>query len=121
MLVFQSGSDRASPAGRWILARMAGSGLGARLARKSNVQRAGAEAGAAHSCIADAHHVPDSLLQEFLRDRDHAVLGRARPALRPRIAQHQDAGRINFQRRVVNARGETRTVLPVELRRFREL
>ena len=54
-----------------------------------DVQDAGAVAGAAHARVADPHHVAHALLQQLLRDRQHAPLGHAGAALRAGVAQHQ--------------------------------
>src|SRR3954462_3581958 len=57
---------------------------------RSDVQNAGAVAGAAHARIGDAHHVADALLHELGRDRQHAPFRHARSALRAGVAQDQD-------------------------------
>ena len=53
------------------------------------MQDAGAVARAAHARIGDAHHVAHALLQQLLRDRQHAPFRHAGAALRAGIAQHQ--------------------------------
>ena len=57
---------------------------------RRDMQDAGAIAGAAHARIGDAQHVAHALLQQLLRDRQHAPFRHARPALRAGIAQHHD-------------------------------
>ncbi len=58
---------------------------------------------AAHPRIRDAHHVADALLQQFLRDRQHAPLGHAGAAERPRLLQDEHGVSGHGQGRVVDA------------------
>ena len=67
--------------------RAAGSGI------RRHVQHDGAEGGAAHARIGDAHHVLDALARELFRDRQIAGLRHRRRRMRAGILQHQNVVR----------------------------
>ena len=67
------------------------------------MQHDGAEGGAAHPRVRNAHHVLDPLARQLLRDRDIAGLRHARRAERPCVAQHQNVVGRHVQIVVVDA------------------
>ena len=74
---------------------------------RRDVQHARAVARAAHARVGDAHHVAHALLQQLLRDRQHAPFGhaRARRAGR-RSAAPAPSRRVTGERGIVDARVE---------------
>ena len=55
-----------------------------------HVQNAGAVAGAAHARIGNTQHVAHALRHQLLRNRQHAPLRHARPALRTAVLEHEN-------------------------------
>src|SRR5690606_1130895 len=56
--------------------------------------------------IGDADHIAHTLLEELLRDRQHAPLRHARRALWPRILENDDGIRSDGESGIIDARGE---------------
>ena len=83
----------------------------ARRRLRRGVQDHRAVGGAAHARVADADHVGDALPQHLRRQRHVADLGHARVALRAAVLQHQDAGLVDVEALVVDARVEVLDVL----------
>ena len=71
-----------------------------------DVQHDGAEGGAAHARVGDAHHVLHALLRQLLRDRQVAGLGHAGRAARAGVAQHEHVVGGDVESRVVDALGQ---------------
>ena len=63
----------------------------------------GAECGATHARVAEAHHVAYSALQQLFGQRQESPFGHARAALRPSVAHHKHVLRINIKVRDINA------------------
>ena len=80
-------------------------------ALRGDVQHAGTVARTAHARIGDADHVAHALLQQLLRDREHAPLRHAGAPERAGIAQHQDRGGVDLERLVVDAAGHVVVVV----------
>ena len=88
---------------------------------RGNVQDTGAVAGARHTRVGDAQHIPHACLHELARDRQHPPLRHARTTLGPGVLQHQHViGRdiqilaLDFGRHVIVVAEHQRgaTVLP---------
>ena len=71
---------------------------------RGDVQHDGAEGGAAHPCVGDAHHILDAEPRELLWDRQIARFWHAGRAFRARVAQHQHRLRGDVEVRIVDPR-----------------
>jgi hypothetical protein len=71
-----------------------------------HVQHNGAKGGSAHSPIGDAHHVPDTPLQELTRNGEVSHLRHTRPANRSYTLQHQYIVLYHIQLRAVDSRAQ---------------
>ena len=80
--------------------RAAGGGVG------GDVQHDGAERGAAHARVGDAHHVLDAALRELFRNRQIAGFRHAFRRVRAGVLQHHNVLRLNIERWVVDPGGE---------------
>ncbi len=72
---------------------------------RRDVQHDGAERGAAHARIRNAHHVLGAAARELLRDRQIARLGHAGRALGAGIAQHQHVVGVHVEIGIVDPQG----------------